>query len=116
MLSNPRNYAEAIKCYLNALRIDNDNLQILRDLSLLQIQMRDLPGFVETRRKLVTLKSANRLNWIAYAVGNHLEGRYTKAVQVYSTAWHAFFWWHNRAYGWARRPYPYFATLWLLLR
>lgn len=40
-----RNYAEAIKCYLNALRIDKENVQILRDLSLLQIQMRDLSGF-----------------------------------------------------------------------
>lgn len=32
-----RNYSEAIKCYLNALRIEADNLQILRDLSLLQV-------------------------------------------------------------------------------
>jgi hypothetical protein len=37
-----RNYGEAIKCYLNALRIDEDNLQILRDLSLLQIQVRQV--------------------------------------------------------------------------
>lgn len=31
------NYDEAIKCYKNALRIDKDNLQILRDLALLQV-------------------------------------------------------------------------------
>ena len=29
----------------NALKLDKDNLQILRDLSLLQIQMRDLEGY-----------------------------------------------------------------------
>ena len=40
-----RKYDEAIKCYRNALKWDNDNLQILRDLSLLQIQMRDLDGY-----------------------------------------------------------------------
>ncbi|KAL0441577.1 UNVERIFIED_CONTAM: N-terminal acetyltransferase A complex auxiliary subunit NAA15 [Sesamum radiatum] len=32
-----REYREAIKCYRNALKIDPDNIEILRDLSLLQI-------------------------------------------------------------------------------
>lgn len=40
-----KKYDEAIKCYRNALKWDKDNLQILRDLSLLQIQMRDLDGY-----------------------------------------------------------------------
>lgn len=31
------NYPEAIKCYLNALRIDKENQQILRDLAMLQV-------------------------------------------------------------------------------
>ena len=34
-----REYREAIKCYRNALRIDPENLEILRDLSLLQVTM-----------------------------------------------------------------------------
>lgn len=33
------NYKEAAKCYLNALRIDSENQNILRDLSWLQIQV-----------------------------------------------------------------------------
>ena len=32
-----QNYDEAIKCYKNALRIERDNYQILRDLSHLQV-------------------------------------------------------------------------------
>jgi peptide alpha-N-acetyltransferase len=32
------NYMEALKCYLNALRIDKDNIQILRDTALLQVR------------------------------------------------------------------------------
>lgn len=32
-----REYREAIKCYRNALRIDPENIEILRDLSLLQV-------------------------------------------------------------------------------
>ena len=33
------NYKEAIKCYLNALRIDPSNQNIMRDLSWLQMQV-----------------------------------------------------------------------------
>lgn len=32
-----RNYIEAIKCYKNALRLDKENFQIMRDLALLQV-------------------------------------------------------------------------------
>ncbi|RXM33699.1 Ras-related protein Rab-33B [Acipenser ruthenus] len=45
LLRSDKKYVEAIKCYRNALKLDKDNLQILRDLSLLQIQMRDLEGY-----------------------------------------------------------------------
>ncbi|KAH8871003.1 N-alpha-acetyltransferase 16, NatA auxiliary subunit [Schistosoma japonicum] len=37
-------YEEAIKCYLQALKLDNENLQVLRDLSVLQMQLRDYEG------------------------------------------------------------------------
>lgn len=67
-----RDYYEAVKCYRQALRIDPDNLQILRDLSLLQIHSRDLPGFAETRRKLLQNKPQHRLNWLGYAIAEHL--------------------------------------------
>jgi tetratricopeptide (TPR) repeat protein len=40
-----KKYDEAIKCYRNALKWDPENIQILRDLSLLQVQMRDLEGY-----------------------------------------------------------------------
>lgn len=67
-----RDYFEAVKCYRQALRIDPENIQILRDLSLLQIHRRDLAGFAETRRKLLQVKPSNRLNWVGYAIAEHL--------------------------------------------
>jgi peptide alpha-N-acetyltransferase len=67
-----RDYSEAVKCYRSALRFDPENIQILRDLSLLQIHRRDLAGFAETRRKLLQAKPSNRLNWIGCAVAEHL--------------------------------------------
>ncbi|PON58919.1 N-terminal acetyltransferase A, auxiliary subunit [Trema orientale] len=77
-----REYREAIKCYRNALRIDPDNIEILRDLSLLQAQMRDLTGFVETRQQLLTLKPNHRMNWIGFAVSHHLNSNAVKAVEI----------------------------------
>ncbi|XP_052182414.1 N-terminal acetyltransferase A complex auxiliary subunit NAA15-like isoform X2 [Diospyros lotus] len=77
-----REYREAIKCYRNALRIDPDNIEILRDLSLLQAQMRDVAGFVETRQQLLTLKPNHRMNWIGFAVAHHLNSNASKAIDI----------------------------------
>ncbi|XP_061338524.1 N-terminal acetyltransferase A complex auxiliary subunit NAA15 [Gastrolobium bilobum] len=77
-----REYREAIKCYRNAMKIDSDNIEILRDLSLLQAQMRDLTGFVETRQQLLTLKSNHRMNWIGFAVAHHLNSNASKAIEI----------------------------------
>uniref|UniRef100_A0A8C8CZ48 Uncharacterized protein n=1 Tax=Oncorhynchus tshawytscha TaxID=74940 RepID=A0A8C8CZ48_ONCTS len=63
-----KKYDEAIKCYRNALKWDKDNLQILRDLSLLQIQMRDL--------------EAQRASWIGYAVAYHLLEDFEMAAKI----------------------------------
>jgi peptide alpha-N-acetyltransferase len=77
-----RAYNDAIKCYQNAIRIDPTNNEILKDLSLLQIQRRMTEGFAETRRKILMLKTNNRNNWIAYALGHHLSGKYKRAAGV----------------------------------
>lgn len=80
-----RNYNEAIKAYKQALRIDPENLQILRDLSMLQIQMRDLGGFEVTRNQLLTLKPNAKINWMAFALSRHLNGELRGAVKVIDT-------------------------------
>lgn len=41
-----------------------------------------LEGFTETRRKILVLKSNNKHNWLAFAIGNHLQGDYTKALSI----------------------------------
>ncbi|RHY02103.1 hypothetical protein DYB25_011900, partial [Aphanomyces astaci] len=77
-----RNYAEAIKCYRQALRIDPDNIQILRDLYLQQVQMRDLKGYAETRRQFLSLKPTNRNNWIGLAIAHQLNGTHETAIDI----------------------------------
>jgi len=69
-----QNYAEAIKAYKQALRIDPENLQIMRDMGLLQVQMRDLEGFRATRLSILTLRPGNRGHWLTYALAVHACG------------------------------------------
>lgn len=75
-------YDEAIKCYRNALKWDKDNIQILRDLSLLQVQMRDLDGFRDTRYQLLKIRPAQRQSWIGYSISYYLLGFYDMAFTI----------------------------------
>lgn len=75
-------YDEAIKCYRNALKWDKDNIQILRDLSLLQIQMRDLEGYRDTRYQLFALRPTQRASWIGFAMAYHLLKDYDTAAAI----------------------------------
>jgi len=51
-----RSYLEAKKAYLNALKYDKDNQNVLRDLAYLQAQLKDYDGFAESRRQIMILK------------------------------------------------------------
>jgi tetratricopeptide (TPR) repeat protein len=77
-----RNYNEAVKAYKGALRIDQQNVQILKDMALLQIQMRDLQGFEQTRNTLLTLNPNAKINWMALVVAKHMVGDLTGAVKL----------------------------------
>ncbi|KAF9551479.1 N-alpha-acetyltransferase 16, NatA auxiliary subunit [Mortierella hygrophila] len=80
-----KNYEEAAKCYAHALKYDKENIQILRDLSLLQIQMRNLEGYVDTRHILLELRPQNRQYWVAVAIGYQLLGKPELGVKVLTT-------------------------------
>jgi N-alpha-acetyltransferase 15/16, NatA auxiliary subunit len=77
-----KNYEEAIKCYKNALRIDKNNFQILRDLALLQLQCRQLEGAIDTRRKIVFARSSSPFNWISLVIIYHLSGNLKHALEL----------------------------------
>ncbi|XP_055389551.1 N-alpha-acetyltransferase 15, NatA auxiliary subunit [Condylostylus longicornis] len=80
-----KKYDEAIKCYRNALKWEKDNLQILKDLSLLQIQMRDLEGYKETRHQLFKLRPSQHASWIGFAMSYHLLGDFETANSILET-------------------------------
>ena len=87
-----KNYEEAIKAYKFALKLEPDSQQILRDLALLQIQMRDYQGYIQSRRTILQSKSPSRqnnsnfrLNWTALAAAQHLAGDLYEAERTLTT-------------------------------
>ncbi|CBX92836.1 hypothetical protein IAQ61_005806 [Plenodomus lingam] len=80
-----KNYEEAIKAYKFALRIEPNSLNILRDLALLQCQIRDYEGYIESRRKMMQERPQLRQNWTALAVAYHLAGNYAEAENILNT-------------------------------
>eukprot|EP01107_Rhizomastix_libera_P016497 TRINITY_DN6914_c0_g1_i4.p1 TRINITY_DN6914_c0_g1~~TRINITY_DN6914_c0_g1_i4.p1 ORF type:complete len:737 (+),score=241.04 TRINITY_DN6914_c0_g1_i4:13-2223(+) len=76
------NFTEAIKCYKQALKFDKTNNQILRDLANLQVHTRDLEGFHETRRVMLSVKTDNLVNWLTYSVSAHLIGNIELALAI----------------------------------
>ncbi|KAI5780492.1 NMDA receptor-regulated protein 1-domain-containing protein [Geopyxis carbonaria] len=79
-----KNFEESVKAYKMALRFDPESPQILRDLALLQVQMRDYLGYVETRKILMSKRPQLRQNWTALAIAYHMSGQLGEAEKVLS--------------------------------
>ncbi|KAF2264469.1 N-alpha-acetyltransferas-like protein 15 [Lojkania enalia] len=80
-----KNYEEAAKAYKFALRIEPDSQNILRDLALLQVQMRDYQGYIQSRKQMLQVRASLRQNWTALAVAHHLAGEYKSAEHILKT-------------------------------
>ena len=80
-----KNFEEAIKAYKFALRLEPDSQQIQRDLALLQIQMRDYQGYIQSRKAMLQARPALRANWTALAIAHHLAGELTEAERTMTT-------------------------------
>ncbi|KAJ3043731.1 N-alpha-acetyltransferase 16, NatA auxiliary subunit, partial [Rhizophlyctis rosea] len=77
-----KNYEQALKSYSHALKYDKENIQILRDYSMLQLQMRNYEGFSDATNQLLLLKPTNRQYWAGLAVSHHLLHKYDTAAKV----------------------------------
>lgn len=77
-----KNFEESIKAYKMALKFEPESQQILRDLALLQIQMRDYQGYIESRRQILQGRPQLRQNWTGLAIAHHLAGNYVDAENV----------------------------------
>ncbi|KAG1732951.1 NMDA receptor-regulated protein 1-domain-containing protein [Suillus lakei] len=75
-------YEDALKSYIQALKFDKDNFNILRDTAVLQTQTRQFEGLAETRHNLLRLRPFNRHHWVGLAVAYQLNGNLAEAKQI----------------------------------
>ena len=80
-----KNFEEAIKAYKFALKLEPDSAQIQRDLAVLQIQMRDYDGYVQSRRAMLQARPQLRQSWTALALAHQLGGSLKEAERVMTT-------------------------------
>ncbi|PLW51118.1 hypothetical protein PCASD_02438 [Puccinia coronata f. sp. avenae] len=77
-----RNYTEAVKSYSQALRLDPENHNILRDLAVLQIQVRQYSAYLESRWKLLRSNRRSRTAWLSLAMAYKLNHQSEAALEV----------------------------------
>ena len=80
-----KNFEEAIKAYKFALKLEPESQQIQKDLALLQMQMRDYSGYVQSRRAILQQRTSIRQNWTALAISQHLLGDLFDAERTLTT-------------------------------
>lgn len=73
---------EASKCYLQAMKLDSTNFQILRDYSLLQMQMRNYTAYIDAAHQILNSKPTYKAYWMGLVVAYHLSGNHTDALKM----------------------------------
>jgi hypothetical protein len=71
VLEEGRDYEAAKKSYTIALKYDKENVQILRDLGVVQMQLRDYEAACTTNRELVVNKPLP-LHWLSFAAAAYM--------------------------------------------
>ncbi|KAF3989288.1 hypothetical protein FT663_02835 [Candidozyma haemuli var. vulneris] len=76
------NYPEAAKWFKAAVDNGSPNTLLLRDLSLLQSQVRDFKNLKDSRQRFLESQPGYRANWTAVAVAHHLDKDYDACVST----------------------------------
>jgi peptide alpha-N-acetyltransferase len=77
-----RQYKEARMSFAQALKIDENNQNVLRDLANVQLRLQDFPGHAESRRKQMIASPQNLQAWNGYLIGAYFTKDFGLAHQV----------------------------------
>ena len=76
---------EAKKSFQLAYSLNPLNLQILVDLSSLQVQVRDYAGYRVSKQKLMNERSGNQNYWMGFIMGAYLDKKYELCIDIISS-------------------------------
>lgn len=68
--------------FAQALKIDESNQNVMRDLANVQLRLKDFTGHAESRRKMMLATPQNLQSWNSYLIGTYFSGDYDLAQQV----------------------------------
>jgi len=74
-----------MRCFLQALKWDKENLQIMRDLASVEVHIAEFKLHVECRRQMMQLNPKLRQHWHGFVVSLHLAGNLTEALRAMCT-------------------------------
>lgn len=77
-----RQYAEAMKAYAQASRIEPTNGMILREIALMSTMLRDYGPIVDLRLNILRAMPHFRTSWVQLALAHHLAGSLQQAIRV----------------------------------
>ena len=80
------NYSQAMKSYNKALNFAPTNYNIIRDLSYMQLYLRQFDSFVETSKLAVESKPGMLINWVTLAFSYALQKDYRSALTALNSA------------------------------
>ncbi|KAF1744275.1 hypothetical protein MXB_399 [Myxobolus squamalis] len=75
-------YEESAKCFILAIKFDQENTQLLLELGTIQIHQKDYQNAVISREKLLKVKNGQRQLWLAYIVSLQLAKKNTLAMTI----------------------------------
>lgn len=77
-----RQYAEALKAYSQASRLDPNNAMIVREVALMSTMIRNYAPIIDLRLTVLRMQPHFRLSWIQLALSHHLAGSLPEAIRV----------------------------------
>ncbi len=80
-----RRYSDAKKAFQFAHTLDPKNIQVIIDLSELQIQVRDFAGYRTSKQKLINERGGNHAYWLGFMTGAYLDAKYDLCRDIIST-------------------------------
>lgn len=80
-----KDYDQARKAYLNAHKYNPENDSVLKDLSQIQLHLRDFEGFRDTRRTLLVKDPNSKDVWTNFAVSCYLAEDYETTISTIET-------------------------------
>ena len=81
-----KNTTQALRCYIQAHKNDPTNFNVIRDISYIELFLRNFDKFAEYTRKTVDLKPNMLVNWTSYSFGLFLNDKPDLAMELIDVA------------------------------